>query len=48
VYFTLRQALQDAVVEERIPANPIQVAKAEIPAKRDKVGTWPPGAVFSH
>jgi integrase len=47
VYFTLRQALHDAVVDELIPANPAQVARSEVPPKIDKDPGWRRTAVFA-
>jgi integrase len=49
VYFLLRQALHDAVVEETIPSNPAMVDTSEIPQKRDKdTSGWRDRAVFTH
>jgi integrase len=47
VYATLRQALHDAVVDELIPANPVQVKKSDLPAKADKDPRWRKTAVFA-
>ncbi len=44
-YFVTCQALHDAVVDELVPANPVQVRKSEVPPKRDKDPTWRSGAV---
>ncbi len=48
VYFLLRQALNDAVADKIIPANPCVLKKKEIPPKRDKDPFWRGTAVFTH
>ncbi len=47
LYFLLRQAMHDAVVDELVPANPVQVKRGDLPAKTDKDPAWRKSAVFS-
>ncbi len=47
IYFTFKQAIQDAVLEEILVGNPIVVGKKVLPPVIDKDPTWRPGAKFS-
>jgi integrase len=47
VYFLLRQACHEAVVDELIAANPVQVKKGDLPGKEDKDPLWRAEADFT-
>lgn len=47
IYFTARQVLQHAVLEELIPGNPMTLAKGVLPPVQDKDPTWRSQAVFT-
>jgi len=47
IFFEVRQAFQDAVLEEIIPGNPMILRKGALPRVVDKDPTWRPLAVFT-
>lgn len=47
VYFLLRQAMNDAVADRLIPANPCVLKKKEVPKKRDKDPAWRTTAIYT-
>jgi integrase len=47
IFFEVRQAFQDAVLEEIIPGNPMILRRGTLPRVADKDPTWRPLAVFT-
>ena len=47
IYFTVRQAFQDAVLDEILQFNPIAVRRDDLPVIQDKDPTWRHTAVFT-
>lgn len=47
IFFEVRQAFQDAVLEEILPGNPMILRRGTLPGVVDKDPTWRPLAVFT-
>lgn len=47
IFFLVKQVLQQAVLEELIPGNPVVVARGVLPPKQDKDPTWRAKAIFT-
>ena len=45
-FYMVRQAIQDAVLDELLPSNPVAVRRTELPGVEDKDPTWRHMAVF--
>jgi integrase len=47
IFFTVKQAFQDAVLDEILQSNPIAVRREDLPVIADKDPAWRQGAVFN-